>query len=343
MRFRGAILLGVALLTTVVWAGKGNGGGGGGGGPGGGGGGGGGDTPPTDLEIVYVSEDQSEIRAMNADGGSQWSVVNAAPRGSPEWSPDGSKIVFSSLITKSRKDAFDSHGVYVVNVDGSGVTKLAETANGSTDPSWSPVTAPDGNEWILFEDAGAGNSTDLYAVQPDGSGLTQLTSSTDRWEGGEVTWSPDATKIALVVGHEDHVAVKFVSEVFIFTLGVVDGSLAIVAEENLTTATDSVLADLETINSLSWSRDGNSLVVAGAPDRDTPPNLWVVDVSDPSNGSAITASDAVGEAQAGWSPNDSDIVFELRDGTSASGIYVIDANGAGETRISDGRRPNWMR
>ena len=138
---RNTTLLGFALLATVVWAGKG-GNGGGGGKPGGGG-----DVPPADLEIVFVQD--GAIMAMNATGGSQWTVIKASgSRGRPDWSPDGTQIVFDSILTKKR-DAFDTHGVYIVDVDGTGVRKLATTVNGISDPTWSPVAAPDGDEWIL--------------------------------------------------------------------------------------------------------------------------------------------------------------------------------------------------
>jgi Tol biopolymer transport system component len=336
------VAVALVLAGGLAMAGKG-GNGGGGGKPGGGGGGGGGDTPPADLEIVYIVD--GDIRAMNATGGSQWTVLGApSVRGRPDWSPDGTQVVFDSILTKSKRDVFDSHGVYVVNVDGSDVRKLAATTNGVSDPAWSPVAAPDGNEWILFHDQGPNDTQDVFAVRPDGTGLVNLTNTDDRWET-EIAWSPDGKQIAVTMGREDHVAVQFVTDVHILTLGVVDGALAVVTDENLSDAPGGPLKNIERFHSLSWSRDGAFLAVAARRDSNIGCDLWVVNVDDGSDATNITPGDAIGECQPSWSPDGTLIAFQWLSGSSNpdNGIYVIEPDGTGETRISAGERPRWRR
>ena len=77
---------------------------------------------------------------------------------SPAWSPDGSRIVFSS-----RRDG--SYGVYVMNADGTGLRRVANAPQASY-PAWSP----DG-ERLAF-----GNPfSDIHTIRIDGTGLENVT------------------------------------------------------------------------------------------------------------------------------------------------------------------------
>ncbi len=77
--------------------------------------------------------------------------------GSPDWSPDGTKIVFDSY-----REGAD--GIYVMNADGSGETLVSN--RGGRDPAWSP----DGTK-ILF---GTG---DIWMMNADGTGQINLTNT----------------------------------------------------------------------------------------------------------------------------------------------------------------------
>ena len=79
----------------------------------------------------------SAVWRMNADGSGQTQVV--ANSVLPAWSPDGTRIVFSS----SAFGAPNGPDIFTVNPDGTGVTRLPTAAPAiDNDPNWQPVGPP---------------------------------------------------------------------------------------------------------------------------------------------------------------------------------------------------------
>ncbi|MFN2216131.1 MAG: NBR1-Ig-like domain-containing protein [Anaerolineales bacterium] len=103
----------------------------------------------------------------------------------PKWSPDGQQIVFSADIENN-----GNSDIYLVNVDGSGLTQLTNNPFYEGSPAWSP----DGQR-IVFTAAEV-NNKDLYIMNRDGSNLIRLTS--DPAGEFDAAWSPDGTRIAFV-------------------------------------------------------------------------------------------------------------------------------------------------
>jgi Tol biopolymer transport system component len=113
------------------------------------------------LLTVYAQDRRdSDIYVMNADG------TNLAPlRTGPtedhdaQWSPDGSRIVFSS-----------DYEIFVMDADGSNVRQLTDDPENTDDlPAWSP----DGSE-IAFRSNRDGGIR-LYVMDADGSNVRRLT------------------------------------------------------------------------------------------------------------------------------------------------------------------------
>ena len=74
----------------------------------------------------------------------------------PRWSPDGTRLTFSSGL--------GSGGVFVANRDGSGLRRLTPKRMEAHGPVWSPS-----GEWISFS-----GSNGLWVVRPDGSALRHV-------------------------------------------------------------------------------------------------------------------------------------------------------------------------
>ena len=111
--------------------------------------------------IVFNSN--GHLAIMDADGGNATVILPYAGDANdlePSWSPDGTQIVFNGTIAGSGIYVINVDGsglrlvtIYVINVDGSGlrlVTPLNAYYLGN--PDWSRVPAPDGRYKILFND-----------------------------------------------------------------------------------------------------------------------------------------------------------------------------------------------
>jgi len=90
----------------------------------------------------------------------------------------------SRIAFVSNRDG--NNEIYVMNADGSGVTRLTDNPANDTDPTWSP----DGSR-IAFSSTRAGNY-DVYVMNADGSGVTRLTN--DQWRDRRPAWC--GTRIA---------------------------------------------------------------------------------------------------------------------------------------------------
>jgi Tol biopolymer transport system component len=132
-----------------------------------------------------------DIYVANADGSNQRQITNTPDwdETDPDWSPDGSKLVFSS-----NRDGFRSD-IYTMNADGTNVTKLTNDRV-SDEPAWSPDGTkivfrterdePDPNNCSLSGDRIC--NLEIYSMNADGTGQTNVTN--DPAPDGEPDWQP---------------------------------------------------------------------------------------------------------------------------------------------------------
>jgi Tol biopolymer transport system component len=86
----------------------------------------------------------AEIVVMEANGGSRvWLTNDDVPDRDPVWSPDGTGIAFvrggTGLALDAPVDAHGSSEIFVMNADGTGVTRLTHDQVGEASPAWQPI------------------------------------------------------------------------------------------------------------------------------------------------------------------------------------------------------------
>ena len=149
---------------------------------------------PDGQRIAFVDACNIEIR--DADGSDQVVLIDVSgcrsqfTTRSPVWSPNGRQIAFYLYAPDPNFD------IYVVEADGSDLTRLTSHSANDEFPVWSPF----GNR-IAFHSDRAGNR-DIYVMDANGGNLTRLTehAADDEFP----VWSPDGSRIAFVSFRDGH-------------------------------------------------------------------------------------------------------------------------------------------
>jgi YVTN family beta-propeller protein len=167
---------------------------------------------PDGTRIAYVKLVQGSSRSR--DGNPHWGIFTANPDGADAhkisgelndgwpawltWSPDGSRIAFSSLAAGSPAqscmpggDATCPTGLYVMNADGTNVSQLTMDGLGEYQPSWSP----DGSEIAFVRQVEPPDGlTGIFVMNADGSNVRKIASTT---QGSDFapSWSPDGSQV----------------------------------------------------------------------------------------------------------------------------------------------------
>jgi Tol biopolymer transport system component len=89
----------------------------------------------TSDSLASASDEDSDIYIRRTDGSDLTRLTNTPDidESTPDWSPDGTKIVFTSTSLTGNID------IYVMNSDGSGRTNLTNTKRSEDHVTWSPA------------------------------------------------------------------------------------------------------------------------------------------------------------------------------------------------------------
>jgi len=220
---------------------------------------------------------------------------------SPAWSPDGSKIVFAALS----KEGGAGEGLFVVDADGSSLTRLTDCAPPGCGQDWDPAWSPDGSK-IVFTRLGKGSLDqaiiELYVVNADGSGLGSLADLPGYAE--TPAWSPDGTRIAFDLQDDNGQRIEVIHA---------DGShRSVILQEPPGSGPGAP----------AWSPDGSRIAFVRASSEGNP-DIFVMN-ADGSHATRLT-TDPSPDVDPVWSPDGSKIAF-VRTGSGGE-LFIMDADG----------------
>jgi TolB protein len=245
--------------------------------------------------------------------------------GTPEWSPDGSLLVFVS----NRDDPLrSSWQIYAINADGTGLRQLTQEARTYSGLRWSP----DGSHIAFavrygFFDAD-GQKTDLYVMDAGGGELRRLTRS--KAQDGDLCWSPDGTRIAFIR--------------WVTPMPEQSGGM-------YTVDPSSAYSDIYTIHpsgsdslrltgtsgyyeSLSWSPDGARIVFEAASSWVEQDDICVMNAD--GTGLANLTQHPSDEWAPAWSPDGAEILFCSTRASAGGDFFAMSADGSNVRKLSEG-------
>jgi serine/threonine protein kinase len=104
----------------------------------------------------------------------------------PAWSPDGSRLVFTSPCPV-RRDLYPGSSLWLINPDGTALEALPTVPGGDYDPAWSP----DGRR-LAFTSQRDGRPQ-IYVMNVDGTGVLNLSGTLAH--DSQPAWSPTGTQL----------------------------------------------------------------------------------------------------------------------------------------------------
>ncbi|MCA9968589.1 MAG: PD40 domain-containing protein [Anaerolineales bacterium] len=297
-------------------------------------------------QIAFLSDRDGDfdIYLMNADGSVQTQLTqNDVPDFLPRWSPDGTKLAFSS-----------GAGVLVVTAEGNIVGSFQDDRHLIQNPSWAPDS-----ETLVFH-ATFDGEFELYTARFDGTSLKRITHNVSYDYCPE--WSPDGEKIAFGQGTNpaggfDIVMMNANGNDVFQTAGFVPGSVADCPLSIWSPSSRHMLLtyDLELISVLDpyqttwlaecgygvvrcgkapdWAPDGSKVIFTrdGSSKDLRRHEIYVVNV-DGTNLVQLTDNDAF-DSWPVWSPDGRQIAFVSdRDGNQE--IYVMNADGSNQRNLT---------
>ncbi|KXI26890.1 Ig-like domain-containing protein [Paraglaciecola hydrolytica] len=201
-------------------------------------------TSPWDTKILIADRNGDNHREL---------VSMPARNGEPAWSPDGSRIAFSSWVFG------EGAHIWLINVDGSGLVNLTADQIGNigfASPSWSPLLA-DNQRRIAYSLTRDGYGY-IGSMKDDGSDKQQLTFEDDYFDD-QPDWSPDGSTL-----------------VFARSGAAVFGDLYLVSSTG-GLGRSLMLAPLAfTQHSPKWSPDGKLIAFVSKHDSDDYEQIWTI-------------------------------------------------------------------
>jgi Tol biopolymer transport system component len=232
------------------------------------------DPCATELAVVDVSDGTTTMLT-------EWPAMARPPEYSPfdqqpDWSPDGSRIVFST--SRDAAPGFQVGRLAVIDI-ASGAIDLLPLPEGIA-AAFHPVWSPGGND-IAFDGRGPDGTGGCYTVAADGTGPARLVAA---GIGGPFDWSPDEDLLVLgAPGEPVETAPGEFTQPTNLALQPIDGT----ARRWLTTGSS-------TDQDPAWSADGTLVVFRS--DR-SGGGLWIADLT---GGAPVPVAGSAGAVTVDW-------------------------------------------
>jgi Tol biopolymer transport system component len=268
------------------------------------------------MLVVGGTGSASEIYTMRPDGSERQQLTNnTVLDNDPDWSPDGSKIVYISAVDSVPGAPARRRDVFLMNADGSGSHRLFQAIDGpgATHPRWSP----DGSRisFDAFDPALGGFQP--FVMNGDGSNVKLIRSM--QGENFGLEWSPDGTRFLFLSNRAPR---------FLWTLYVmpVDGS-----SDQQFSHDGACTANLG--RWAQWSPDGSSIAFS----CNTNLGSWIRVLKSDGTSSGVTIPATVDFSPV-WSPSGAQIAF-ASDRTVLAGnpipqVYLINASGGAVSQVT---------
>jgi TolB protein len=133
--------------------------------------------------VFTAKSDKQAIFTVRANGKGLKRVTrfNLRAGDGPDWSPDGSQILFRSPETED----FLNSNIWTIHPDGTGLRQVTQAGPGVK--VYSASFSPDGTR-ITLGMSGVDDQADVYTIGVDGTGLTPVT-RTAQWDSAP-DWGP---------------------------------------------------------------------------------------------------------------------------------------------------------
>jgi Tol biopolymer transport system component len=262
------------------------------------------------------------------------------------WSPDGTRIAFTSPVGTDGPGGSKSSSLYVVDTSDGRLTEL--TGPDATGGAFPPIAwSPDGSRIAFGRSRGPLRSSTNRLVVMDVDGTDEaLLVQVVFADLGPLAWSPDGSRIAFMRSstmdrNEDGA-----------------GGMWVVNPDG---------TDLRQIATVPWAGPSEVRALGGGPFDWSSDASWIATLGGPRGGGEIMLVAADGSEQRlirdpgpgkedwinhfAWSPDGSQLFFsDVGEAVAESpptwdppSIYVVNADGTGLRWVADGEYPDWSR